>query len=252
MMKVKSKGHIDIVIDRRSSESIEDQIVFQIRNLILRHQDDSILTDVEKLSVLLDVPRDIIIRAFNRLIDERFYSIDHQGKYYISYHEMVWITDESLYSIADVIRSLGQELTIECTQRKEITSDQHTQQETGFPVGTRLFYQERIYYGDRHAKGVFKVYFHADTFSDANSDENSIRPYYDFISYNFFTTPVKREFQVITLPQDINYILNQRKNTAGFKIVEMIFNQSMMQTVYAIGYANSNYLLKYKNKFRQM
>src|SRR5690606_2436653 len=108
-----SIGQSPIVIDRRSHEPFEEQLYSQIKNLILRHQTDTNLVDPDFLSRFLEIDKVIVINAFNRLVDEKFYEIDNKGHYQISYKELFWVSTDSLNGVADIIHAHGQKLYIE-------------------------------------------------------------------------------------------------------------------------------------------
>ncbi len=241
-------GQTPIVIDRRSHEPFEEQLYSQIKNLILRHQTDSNLTDPSLLAKELDISKEVVIHAFGRLVDERYYEIDEKGKYQISYKELVWVSTDSLSSVADIIHAHGQELYIDPLKVETIICDQAIQELTGFPIGAKLFYQDRVYYGDNIPKAIYRVYYLASIFPDANSEQNIHRPYYHITNYDIKVSPVERYVMSVRLPDDINNLLNQKSGTAGFCVVEKIFTANGVQSTFAEGYLNSNYIFQYKTK----
>lgn len=247
-MTNKTVGQTPIVIDRRSHDTFEEQLYSQIKNLILRHQTDSNLTDPNFLAKALDISHEIVIEAFERLVDEKYYEIDEKGKYQISYKELVWVSTDSLSSVADIIHAHGQELYIEPLKVETLICDQVIHELTGFPIGAKLFFQDRVYYGDNIPKAVYRVYYLASIFPDANSEQNIHRPYYHITHYDIKVSPVERYVMSVRLPDEVNNLLNQKSGTAGFFVVEKIFTSEGILSTYAEGYLNSNYIFQYKTK----
>src|SRR5690606_1154346 len=124
-----------IIIDRRSHEPLEEQVYSQIKSLILRHQTNPKLVDPNFLVKALNVEKSIIIKAFNRLVDEKYYEVDEKGYYQISYKELVWVSTDSLYSISDMIHTQGQKLYIDSLKVEMIICDQTLSELTGFQKG---------------------------------------------------------------------------------------------------------------------
>jgi len=247
-MTIKTTLQLPITIDKRSHESYEDQLYSQIKHLVLRHQVVNNLCNPFYLAKELELPIGMVLEVFDRLAKNHFFTKIDDHTYDIAYKKVMWETSDTFSSIADMIIKSGEDLNIDTFNYETLICDKKLSELTSFPIGTPLYVQDRIYYGNGRPKAYYKVYFNANLIKDAQSKENLTKPYHVFTGYNIKESQAARYIQSLTFPDYINKYLDQMNGTAGFKLVENLYNNDGLQTTFAEGYLNINYIFQYKTQ----
>jgi len=243
---MKKSQNLIIQIDHRSTEKACIQIAKQLKTIILTHQYQNKLLDVDELAKFLNIDKQIVIDAFQILLEEQIISND-QGTYQISYQEITDINDQEVLSFADTIKMMNQKFSMKVFDESYQIADEKIVKTMSFVLGEVIYSHKRIYYGDSYPKAYMELYFSKELMPNVDQEPYIHMPYYQIISFNpDYVFPYKKVLKSVKFSDEINEMLSQSKDTSGFMSEEFYFDEHHQLTLYAKIYFNVNFFVRFK------
>lgn len=238
-----------ITIDKRSNDSFAIQISDQIRNLILTHKFNPIMTNVSYIANLCEVDRKDVLDAFKILREDQIYDIEDDNEtYFVNYQEVATVDNKIVYAIADVIKELNQEFIVKVISKEVFKPTDEAVNSKGFKKSCDIFKQRRIYLGDSNPKAYIELYLSKEFYPDIEDDKYQEMPYYEIIDLKANANNMIREriLRAIKLPDQISSYLGQSSNSVGFHSQEHYYNHNKELMLFVDMYMNLNYFVRLK------
>ncbi len=229
-----------IVIDRRSNKDFSIQIYEKIKKAILLHQFSDEILNYEKLSKQLNVEKEVVIKAFDILVEEGVFIKCEKGRYCNVYREVLAFNEEYTGSLIKHIENQNLKLSVDLLENKSLIVNEKLASELKFGVNQHLINQVRVYYGDNYPKAYLNVYFDKKYEENFKDLENELL---DSLSFKENNLKIKRIVKSIILPDKINHYLNQPKKTAGIKLLEYVYDNEKLHYL-AIFYFTAFFTIK--------
>lgn len=231
---------LEFKIDNRSTVLEYVQIAQQIKKEIVNQ---SLLEkDIETPKIFSNkykINIEIVDAAFEMLLNERVLKKNSKNKYYNAYEQRIYFTDKGVSSV-EFIQSINMEPKVLIFSEEEITINQKESKKTKFDIGTKVIKQERIFYGNDIPIIYAIVYYRKE-------DRNLFNDIYISVSKSLGTkyTNLKnpRVIRSLTLPNNINKILNQPTKMIGITIAENISSEGV-ELYFGEFYYNRYYTIK--------
>lgn len=200
-------------MDKRSNVPLYDQIKDYILLRILERKikKGDILPSIDQLSSELEIPRQVVKMAYDKLIDQHLIIRLNQN-YVIHYLELPDMFHKRLMTMTEAIESMGLKPSIE-TYDIQLIDDPAIIAKMQFDNCSRVLKIKRVYRGDDLPIFLVEGNFPLSIFPDMDKLDLSIMPFYHIFKdyYQLEITESYRIFTVVNTSQEISERLNITK-----------------------------------------
>ncbi|TNF09549.1 MAG: GntR family transcriptional regulator [Bacillota bacterium] len=234
-----------ISIDRRSSVTFDEQIKESIKALILDQTFyyQAALPTPQTLAKHLNVQLDLVKKAYQDLVEERYIKIHDDSSYSVAYFELTNYFFYRNVAIYDAIIALGLKPSIQCLEKKVVTLSDEKLKAMGFSSGEKLFYINRIYKGDDKPIIMLENYLPLSVFQNMHLKFVGNEPLNAYMEkeYNIRAKLSNRVTKAVNLSAKLAKALGERKHAASIQSTNRVYDLNDRLIDYGQSHTTSSY-----------
>ncbi|MFP4478735.1 MAG: UTRA domain-containing protein [Candidatus Izemoplasmatales bacterium] len=244
----------EVMIDRRSTKPIHDQIYTQLEKLLssARVINHEAIIKADDLAKKLNIPLDEVEKAYDLLERNKFIKYDDNQKPYVVKYARILNFFTKLIFIEDGIRSLGKEPSFENIDLEVVEIEKsglvplHEYEDKRFLRQTRLFkaddepyfFLEEFYPIERFPKMLeLKADFQGRIYKSVLQKDYDI----EFLRN-------KRQINVHLFDRELSEMMKVKEGLPGFKIDLIYYDQHDQAFCYAYAYSLPHFYFEYDVK----
>lgn len=231
---------LEFKIDNRSKVLEHLQIATLIKKYIVNQMlEESHFKTPKIFAKIYNINLSIVLDAFESLVNEHVFKVDGNGNYYNAYEQRLNFITEGVSSV-EFIQSIQMKPKVEIVLEENIIITEKNYLKTNFPIGEKIIKQTRLFKGDDIPVIYAFVYFLE---KDKNLFEDIYVSMKKSLEKKYSSLRNIRIISSVTMPNNINKILNQPQKMVGTLIKETIDNDGH-QLYYGEFYYNRYYTIK--------